>query len=58
MFEAEKIGLEELRKANTIRVPKPFMVQHTKGSDSDGAFLVMEYIPFGNPRANSSREVN
>ena len=41
MFEAEAAGLEEIRRAQVIKTPQPVC----SGSDSDQAFLVLEWIP-------------
>ena len=40
MFEAERAGLEAIRDTRSIRVPEVYLT----GSDSDGAYLVMENI--------------
>jgi fructosamine-3-kinase len=50
MFEAEKIGLDEIRRSQSIRVPQVFAT----GVDGDRAFIVMEYIELGGP-ADSER---
>ncbi len=43
MFQAEAEGLDELARANAVRVPQPVCA----GSTGDIAYLVMEYIPLG-----------
>jgi fructosamine-3-kinase len=50
MFEAEKIGLDEIRRSQSIRVPQVFAT----GVDENRAFIVMEYIELGGP-ADSER---
>ena len=50
MFEAERDGLTELAGAGSVRVPVPVCA----GQAGDAAFLVMEYIPFGRPAADSA----
>jgi fructosamine-3-kinase len=52
MFEAERAGLEELERANAIRVPRPLAV----GSEGAQSWLVLEDIRFGQPRAGSARD--
>jgi len=43
MFEAERDGLETLRRADAIRVPEPIQVSVGGGM----SFLLLEYIEFG-----------
>ena len=43
MFDAEKIGLDTIRRSRTLRVPEVFMT----GNEDDHAFIVMELIEFG-----------
>lgn len=43
MFEAELSGLQELSRANSIRVPEPVCT----GVTASDAFLVLEYLPLG-----------
>ncbi len=52
MFEAEAEGLQELRKANAIRVPEPVCV----GAGQGYAWIVTEYIAFGkaNPQTQET----
>jgi protein-ribulosamine 3-kinase len=50
MFEAERDGLTELATAGSVRVPEPVCT----GQAGDVAFLIMEYIPFGRPVADSA----
>lgn len=50
MLEAEKNGLEELRKSDAFIVPEPLGTGLSKGQ----CFLVMEAITFGQPKPNSS----
>ncbi len=47
MFEAERDGLETLRRAEAIRVPEPIQV----GSAGGTAFLLLEYLEFGHKTA-------
>lgn len=49
MFEAEAVGLEEMRQTNSIRVPKVI----TSGKTGDYAFLLLEYIELGRQKPNS-----
>lgn len=46
MFEAEAVGLAELAKTATVRVPQPF----GHGLVAGHAFLVLEYLPLGENR--------
>jgi protein-ribulosamine 3-kinase len=50
MFEAERDGLTELAGVGSVRVPVPVCTGQAGGS----AFLVMEYIRFGRPAADSA----
>jgi protein-ribulosamine 3-kinase len=43
MFEAESAGLQELRRANAVRVPRVLGV----GANAANAWLALEWIPFG-----------
>jgi fructosamine-3-kinase len=43
MFAAEAAGLEELRSANAVRVPRVL----GSGQNESSAWLVLEWIPFG-----------
>ena len=45
MFEAEAEGLDELAQGSPLRVPRPL----TLGTSGQSAFLVVEYIPLGQP---------
>ncbi|MCF7821505.1 MAG: fructosamine kinase family protein [Mariprofundaceae bacterium] len=49
MFEAEAEGLQELRKANAIRVPEPVLA----GAGQGYAWIVTEFITFGRGSAQS-----
>lgn len=51
MFAAEAEALELLGGPGVIRVPQPI----GQGVDAEGAFLVMEHIPFGRPARGSER---
>lgn len=44
MFEAEKQGLDELRKAEAVKIPEIF----SNGKIESLAYLLLEYIPTGN----------
>lgn len=52
MFEAEFAGLEELRRARSVRVPAPVCC----GATRQASYLVMEYLEFG-PAGASGHEV-
>src|SRR5712691_802992 len=43
MFKAEAAGLQELARAQTVRVPAPICL----GIADDDAFLVLEYLELG-----------
>jgi protein-ribulosamine 3-kinase len=43
MFEAEAAGLQELHRANAVRVPQVLAV----GANDSNAWLALEWIPFG-----------
>ncbi len=43
MFEAEAAGLDEIRKADAIRAPRPL----ASGIADGQAFLALEYVPLG-----------
>lgn len=49
MFEAESEGLQELRKANAIRVPEPVL----SGAGQGYSWIVTEYISFGRGTART-----
>jgi protein-ribulosamine 3-kinase len=49
MFEAERVGLEELAAAQAVRVPRPLAV----GVTGDAAYLALEWIDFGPSRPES-----
>lgn len=49
MFIAESAGLQELAKAQVIRIPTPLCW----GVSQDTAYLVMDYIEFGSNRAKT-----
>lgn len=51
MFEAESLGLEELGKSNSIRVPKP-LCTGTSGGES---YIVMEHITLGRADSQGQR---
>lgn len=44
MFEAEAAGLAEITQSKSLRAPRTV----TYGATNEQAFLVLEYIPFGN----------
>lgn len=48
MFQAESDGLQELQKAEAIRVPKPIC----SGVSQSQSYIVMEYIPSGGGKKN------
>lgn len=52
MFAAEAVGLSELAATCTVRIPAP--VVH--GQSTEHAFLVLEYIEFGNASQVSNRQ--
>ncbi len=52
MFQVEAAGLEALAAAKAIRVPVPLGA----GLAGDEAFLVLEYLAFGQPRRDSGAE--
>ena len=43
MFEAERAGLDAIRRSRTLRVPQVFLT----GCNGEQAFIVMEYIELG-----------
>lgn len=51
MFEAEREGLEALRRADAIRVPEP--IRASVGGDR--AFLLLEYVELGHKTALAAR---
>jgi fructosamine-3-kinase len=53
MFEAEALGLEQMRTANTIRVPQPICW----GVAEPSAYLVLEWLDLGRGTANSWMEM-
>ena len=48
IFAIEAEALKELRQTQTIRAPQPI----THGVSQGNAFLVLEYIEFGSPKAS------
>ncbi len=53
MFEAEVLGLDELHRSNSIRVPQPVCT----GCTLSHAFLVLEFLPLGGGSAASQEEL-
>lgn len=53
MFEAEALGLREIARSNTVRVPEPVCW----GSEGDTAYLMLEYIEFGSGAADSAERL-
>lgn len=49
MFEAEALGLNQMREAEAIRVPKPICY----GIDGSSAYLVLEWLDLGRGTAQS-----
>lgn len=53
MFEAEAIGLEEMRALNCLRIPEVICHGHT----AKHSYLVLEYIELGSLRGQASRQL-
>lgn len=53
MFEAEALGLQEIARTDTVRVPQPVCW----GSTEESAYLVLEYIEFGSDTAGSAERL-
>lgn len=53
MFEAEALGLQEIARTDTVRVPQPVCW----GSAEESAYLVLEYIEFGSGTAGSAERL-
>ena len=53
LFSSEAIGLEAIRKSNTINVPKVFKV----GTKDNLSYLLLEYIPSKPPNAKSFKKL-
>ncbi len=51
MFEAEREGLDALRRAEVIRVPEPIQVS----AGGDRSFLLLEHIEFGHKTAAAAQ---
>ncbi|HAA32425.1 MAG TPA: hypothetical protein DCE56_37905 [Cyanobacteria bacterium UBA8553] len=52
MFEAEALGLKQMRETKTIRVPKPICF----GTVADFAYIVMEWLELGSSNNTKSWE--
>ena len=52
MFEAEAAGLEELRAAQAVRVPRVLAC----GAASDSAYLALEWLELGGPAPSAAAE--
>ncbi len=53
MFEVEMLGLKELAKSNTLRIPEAI----TYGIANEDAFIVMEYVPLNAMNAKSQHQL-
>jgi fructosamine-3-kinase len=52
MFEAEALGLQEMRQSNTIRVPKPICW----GTADNFSYIVLEWLEMNQGNSNSAWE--
>jgi protein-ribulosamine 3-kinase len=53
MFEAERLGLDEIAETRTVRVPRPIAI----GTAADRAWLAMEFVAFGAGGRESQAEL-
>lgn len=53
MFEAEALGLEEMRALNCVRIPE--VICH--GQSSEYSYLVLEYIELGSLRGQANQQL-
>jgi protein-ribulosamine 3-kinase len=53
MFEAEALGLEEMRALNCVRIPE--VICH--GQTAEHSYIVLEYIKLGNLRGQASQRL-